>query len=235
LHETSLVLKIIQTCWSVYVTKFLLGVPVNWPLSSASHFILVQVNFFKWPDHYHQKWIIFINWSITIKKFIHKYCMSFSNIYSKSTSEVTWKSKLINCATPFIKTRFILTYISTWKIESNRLKCRTKQLGFYSTVEILAKTFFSTILITYQLVRKNLFRAELIKITSLERAWKTESMVKFSHTYAQVPSKNHVTVFFSMHMRIPTRIWLFTYKIYNRWRKEKKELKMVLMLRWWSN
>ncbi len=61
--------------------------------------------------------------------------MSFSNIYSKSTSEVTYKSKLINCATPFIKARVILTYISTWKIEPNRLKCRTKQLGFYSTVE----------------------------------------------------------------------------------------------------
>jgi hypothetical protein len=54
----------------------------------------------------------------------------------------------------------------------------------------------------------------------------------FTDTYAQVLSKNHVTVFFSMHMRIRTRIWLFTYKIYNRWRKEKKELKMVLMLRW---
>ena len=44
---------------------------------------------------------------------------------------------------------------------------------------------------TYQLVRNFQLRAELIKITSFERAKKTEQEYQiFSKTYFQVPSKN---------------------------------------------
>ena len=44
---------------------------------------------------------------------------------------------------------------------------------------------------SYQLVRNFQLRAELIKITSFERAQKTEQEYQiFSKTYAQVPSKN---------------------------------------------